>query len=395
MRIVIVNSFFLPVPPVSGGSTEKSWYNLGREFAARGHEVVSLSRHWRGFPDAETTDGVHYRRLHGHDHQRELWRNLYEDFWWSFRVFRQLPPADILVSNALFLPIYVNRLRPRTGRVVVMPGRMPKGQYRRYHRIARILAPSSLVAQRVIEENAALAPLIRVTGYPINWQLLQEVAPAAHPAIPPRQDEQEVTLGFIGRIHEEKGLMLLAEALKIVAATPGLPPWRLILCGPSDVLRGGSGTTFRNRLLNVLSQSLRSTNIHLLDPQFNERALATLYKRLDLFCYPSLAEQGETFGVAVAEAMAAGAVPIVSNLACFRDFVRDGENGLVFDHAAPDAAARLAQALVRGIQNRAERQRMTQTARTESRRFDFSVYAEALLADFTALAGPNPVHTVV
>jgi len=25
MRISIVNGFFLPVPPVSGGSTEKSW----------------------------------------------------------------------------------------------------------------------------------------------------------------------------------------------------------------------------------------------------------------------------------------------------------------------------------------------------------------------------------
>ena len=51
MRITIVNGFFLPVPPISGGSTEKSWYNLAREFVARGHSVTMVSRRWSGFPE--------------------------------------------------------------------------------------------------------------------------------------------------------------------------------------------------------------------------------------------------------------------------------------------------------------------------------------------------------
>lgn len=385
MRITIVNGFFLPVPPLSGGATEKTWFHLGREFAARGHAVTSLSRQWRGLALQETIDGVHHVRLRGHDHDHRLWKNLLADFFWSWRAHRALPPADIVICNAVALPMWLGRWKPAAGRVVVMCGRMPKGQYRRYRALARVLAPSSLVRERVLAENPALRDAVRVTGYPINWSQLATRQP--EPAfLPKRASPDEVTLGFVGRINQEKGLLLLADALQLLAAQSGLPPWRVVLCGPADVARGGSGADFRNRLLQRLGAALPSTRFHLLDPQFNDRVLAGIYQRLDVFCYPSLAAQGETFGVAVAEAMAAGAVPVVSNLECFRDFVRDGENGLVFDHAAPDAAARLAAALERVVRDADFRRTLAATARAEVRRLDFPVFAESLLADFATLA---------
>jgi glycosyltransferase involved in cell wall biosynthesis len=385
MRITIVNGFFLPVPPLSGGSTEKTWFQLGREFAARGHQVVSLSRTWRTFPDRETLDGVEHIRLPGQDHQSQLWKNLLLDFAWSWRAYRELPPADIVVCNAVALPMWLGRWKPAAGRVVVMCGRMPKGQYRRYRALSRVLAPSSLVRERLLAENPALADTIRVTGYPINWSQL--ATPQPEPMFLPKHNAPgEVTLGFVGRINQEKGLLLLADALKLLAARPDLPPWRAVLCGPADVARGGSGADFRNRLLRHLGQALPSNRFHLLDPQFNDRVLAGIYQRLDVFCYPSLAAQGETFGVAVVEAMAAGAVPVVSNLECFRDFIRHGENGFVFDHAAPDAAAQLAAALESAVRDAARRRAMADTARADARRYDFPIFAEMLLTDFASLA---------
>ena len=114
MRITIVSGFFLPVPPVSGGSTEKSWHNLAREFAARGHAVTMISRRWRDFPHQETRDGVRHQRLPGWDHQRSLGRNLLLDFLWSWRVFFALPDADIVVVNAVALPIWLGWALPRT-----------------------------------------------------------------------------------------------------------------------------------------------------------------------------------------------------------------------------------------------------------------------------------------
>lgn len=385
MRITIVNGFFLPVPPVSGGSTEKSWYYLAQEFAARGHEVTSFSRQWRGFPNREEQNGVRHIRLKGHDHNRELWANLVDDFFWSWRVYRNLPPADIIIVNTLTLPVWLGRFRPKAGKVIVMTGRMPKGQYKRYNHLARVLAPSSFVREKVIAENASLAPVVRVTGYPINWQVLSQEGLTQHPQLPAINPD-EITLGFVGRIHEEKGLSLLVEALRIVSRVPGLPPWRLMLCGPVDVARGGSGGNYRGQLSNQLSEFLHSDRFNIIDPQFNERVLAGFYRRINIFCYPSLAEKGETFGVAVAEAMATGAVPVVSKLDCFTDFVRHDQNGLFFDHRAPDAAAQLAAALERLLRDADLRQRLGAAARIDSKRYDYPVYAEALLADFTELA---------
>ncbi|MEO6995336.1 MAG: glycosyltransferase family 4 protein [Lacunisphaera sp.] len=387
MRITIVNGFFLPVPPVAGGATEKSWYNLARAFAERGHDVTVISRRWPGFPNEETRDGIRHVRLRGSNHRRQLWLNLLLDFIWSWRVSLALPTAEIVIVNAVALPAWLGQWKRRAGRVVIMTGRMPKGQYRHYRAIARVLAASSFVRDRVVAEKPGLAAVTRVVGYPINWQLMNRVANTPPPGNLKGTDE--ITIGFVGRIHEEKGLLLLADALKLVSETPDLPPWRVLLCGPSDIARGGSGPEFLKRLMEKISTALPADRITLLDPQFDESALATVYRRVAIFCYPSIAAQGETFGVAVAEAMAGGAVPVVSRLGCFTDFVRDGKNGLVFDHNAPDAASQLAIALARLLRDAGLRAAFSKNAQQEVRTYDYEAYADALLADFATLTPPS------
>ncbi|HEY4246554.1 MAG TPA: glycosyltransferase family 4 protein [Lacunisphaera sp.] len=387
MRISIVNGFFLPLPPVAGGATEKSWYNLAHIFAERGHEVTVISRRWPGFPDEETRDGIRHIRLCGADHRRQLWRNLLLDFLWSWRVSLALPTADIVVVNAVALPAWLGKWKPRAGRVVIMTGRMPKGQYRHYRGIARVLAASSFVRDRVVAENPTLAPVTHVVGYPINWQLMNPTSGTSPAGT--AGDTGEITIGYVGRIHEEKGLLLLADALKVLSQYPGLPAWRLLLCGPSDVERGGSGPEFRQQLTEKILTALPADRFTFIEPQFDESALAGVYRRIAIFCYPSIAAQGETFGVAVAEAMAAGAVPLVSRLACFTDFVRDEKNGLVFDHNAPDAASRLATALARLLRDTALRSTLAQNAPLDVRTYDYAAYADSLLTDFGGLISSN------
>lgn len=376
MKINLVMGFFLPVPPVAGGATEKSWYLLAREFAARGHEVTIYSRHWRGWLDDEQREGIHHIRLPGSNHTRSLRRNLLLDFLWSLRISRRLQPADITVAHCVTLPLWLGRLR-KAGKVVLMCGRMPKGQYRRYRRIDRILAVSEPVRDAILAENTALAPTIRITGYPIRWAELA----AAHP---PRPDGTPLSIGFVGRLHPEKGLDLLAAALVQLAAMPGLPAWQVLLCGPQEIAEGGAGPDYVATLRQKLSPLPKGT-WSIQPPIYAEPRLQTLYRGLDLFCYPSTSSTGETFGVAVAEAMAAGAVPIVSGLACFCGLVNAGENGLVFDHTATDAAARLAAALASLLLNPERRRQLAARARPDVARYDFPAYAEELLRDFSAL----------
>src|SRR5581483_5548601 len=126
----------------AGGATEKIWSSLALEFAARGHEVTIFSRRWPGFANEELISGVRHVRLPGRTHTLQLWRNLLRDFFWSQRLSRLLPPADIAIVNCVALPLCLGRFRPDAGRVVLHAGRMPKGQFRFYRRIAACSPPA-------------------------------------------------------------------------------------------------------------------------------------------------------------------------------------------------------------------------------------------------------------
>ena len=189
----------------------------------------------------------------------------------------------------------------------------------------------------------------------------------------------------MGRINREKGLDLLAEAVAKLGVRSDLPPWRLVLCGPSDVARGGSGESYRAELEQKFHAALPRDRVTFLEPIFDQHCLIEVYRQVDIFCYPSLAAQGETFGVAVAEAMAAGAVPVVSALPCFTDFVREDVTGVTFEHAVDDAAQQLADALARLLRDDAARVRLAEAARDEVRRYDFPNFATRLLEDFSTL----------
>jgi glycosyltransferase involved in cell wall biosynthesis len=189
-------------------------------------------------------------------------------------------------------------------------------------------ANSSAVAQAIAAEAPQLAGRIRTIANPL-------------PFLPPplTEAEREPVILYCGRLHPEKGIALLIEAFSL-ACQRGLTGWTLRLVGPADTAAGGGGMNWLKSLISgPLAMGLP---IEWLGPIYNNQKLLQHYQEAALFAYPSLAERGETFGLAPLEAMACGAVPIVSDLACFRDFITPGVNGLVFNHRAADPVSRFA-----------------------------------------------------
>jgi len=59
--------------------------------------------------------------------------------------------------------------------------------------------------------------------------------------------------------------------------------------------------------------------------------MPVIYQSCDIFCLPSKGP-GETWGLAVNEAMAAGKAILVSNkVGCATDLINSGENGFIFE----------------------------------------------------------------
>jgi glycosyltransferase involved in cell wall biosynthesis len=381
MRITIVTGFFLPVPPVRGGSTEKIWHRLAEEFAKAGHQVTLISRTWPGFAAAETVAGVRHCRLRGADHTRSRLRNLWLDFWWGVRVARALPAGDVVICNTVLLPVWLGRFKPSAGRVVAVVARMPKGHGRGYGAVALALALGPAVADRLRAENPALAPRIAPFPYPIDWPLLAGARAAAPRAGPP------LVIGYVGRLHPEKGLHLLLAAARLLAQRADLPDWTLEIVGPASVAAGGGGEAWWHALTAEYAPALGG-RLHESGPEFDPASLARRYAAMDVFCYPSVAEEGETFGVAVAEAMAAGCAPVVSDLACFRELIDDRETGLVFDHRSPEAAGQLAGLLARLLQDSGERRAIASRAQARAEKFDYAASSRAVLGRLASLVIP-------
>jgi glycosyltransferase involved in cell wall biosynthesis len=343
LKITILQGAFLPVPPALGGAVEKMWLALGKEFVRAGHEVVHVSRCYDGFPNTEQLEGVVHRRVGGYTTPTSGIYLKWLDMLYTLRARTAVPAdSDVVVTNTFWAPLLLTSALRR--RCLVDVQRMPKGQMRWYGQAARLRANSTPVAEAICRELPATEHQ-RVV-------MLPNPLPFANPPGVTLATKQPILL-YVGRVHPEKGLDLLLNAFR------QLPPgWRLRIVGPWQVAAGGGGEAY----LHTLKKLSEGQDVDFIGPVYDMQALSSYYAEAAVFVYPSVAEQGETFGLAPLEAMAWGCVPIVSALACFRDFIEPGRNGLIFDHRHPQAVEALADALRQVQQNTGLRMALAEQA---------------------------------
>lgn len=323
MRIALLQGAFFPVPPILGGAVEKMWFSLGKEFAKQGHQVTQISRHVAGLPWSEMIEGVSHVRISGYETPKSGIVLKYFDLLYTIKARKVFASEyDIIITNTFWAPVLLPAKAQRA--VIVDVQRMPKRQMKLYGKVARLRANSTAVVKAIQEE------------IPHSWHDKVTMIPNPLPFIPLQDvdtSQKKPIILYVGRIHPEKGLDLLIRACEHTS-----PDYVLKLVGPWEINAGGGGVAY----VNTLKQMAGKTPVEFVGPVFDMDQLNSYYSAASIFVYPSVAEKGETFGLAPLEAMAWGCVTIVSDLDCFKDFIRHGENGLVFDHRAPDAAEQLA-----------------------------------------------------
>jgi len=394
MKITIVLGAFLPVPPVMGGAVEKVWFALSREFARRGHEVVLVSRALPELPRSETRASVKNLRVRGFDTPRSLLWLKFLDLIYSIRTMSVLsasspfgrirpvadrtdssggePAADIIVTNTFWLPILLRN--SRQGRVYVHVARYPKGQMRFYGRAARLQTPSRAVARAVAAEAPKLAQKITVIPYPAPTSTTEGDPP-------PIVGRSKVIL-FVGRVHPEKGLHLLIDAFANKTRTL-FADWKLVIVGPAEENYGGGGEPYLATLKRSAEQA--EGRVIFRGPVFDPSALEREFRSARLFVYPSLAEKGESFGLAPLEAMAHRCAVVVSNLDCFHDFIREGETGFIFNHRAADPADALREKIENVMVDEPLLARVAGAGYRESAEYSLTRVADQFLDDFNSL----------
>lgn len=177
---------------------------------------------------------------------------------------------------------------------------------------------------------------------------------------------------FVGRFEEpRKGLATLLDAAGILDAQER----------PVEVRVVGAGSPER------FARRAEGLHVRFLG-RLRDSDLAAEYRRADVFCAPSLG--GESFGMVLVEAMAAGCPVVASDLPGYADAAR----GAALLAPTGDARA-LAEALWRATHDAELRARLVARGRTRAAALAWSrVAAQVAHVYRVALAARVPAHTV-
>ena len=311
MKINILQGAFLPVPPVRGGAIESAWQLLAEEFVKFGHVVDYYSRRCDGLKGDEYLNGVHHIRLKSTDAVKSPFFLKTLELPYVLRAKKLMQKADILVTHAFWAPILFHPYK--YGKLYVHVGRYPKGQLNLYEKANRLQTPSQAIAEVSRNQTTSQSHKIKALPYPLPWDVISKL----------EYHHKKNIILYAGRIHPEKGILELIEAWKNIHESLA-HNYELRLIGPWKEKEGGAGKSFRDRI--ELEIGHIRNKIKILDPIFDRKKLKSQIIESKFFIYPSKAERGETFGLSVLEAMSCGTVPIVSSLACFKDFLEFPEH---------------------------------------------------------------------
>jgi len=203
------------------------------------------------------------------------------------------------------------------------------------------------------------------------------------PFVSPLQVEfasKQPILLYTGRVHPEKGIGLLINSFKMLNTD-----WKLQIIGSAEVRAGGAGVQY----LHSLKKLAEGHDVEFVGAVNDIEKLNKYYSTASIFVYPSLAEKGETFGLAPLEAMAWGCVPIVSNLSCFHDFIINETNGLIFNHRSDNSAALLAKAIEQLQNDGSLRLKLAESALGVQESHSTSYIAQQFLDEFDKILAEN------
>jgi len=156
--------------------------------------------------------------------------------------------------------------------------------------------------------------------------------------------EQDVVVGFLGRLTHEKGIEYLISAAPAVLKR--IPNAKFVIAGEGDNVAGGLKESRKTRLQG-LARSLGLGERIVFTGYLDEKGVIDFYSRCGVFVLPSI-DPLEAFGMVQVEAMLCGTPVVATDRPGIRDAIRMTDFGLL---APPRDSERLAAAILDVLEN--------------------------------------------
>ncbi len=170
------------------------------------------------------------------------------------------------------------------------------------------------------------------------------------------------TILFLGRHEPRKGLSLLLEALQMLPDNVSL--WVAGEGPETTELRARYGEDGRISWLGFVSEAEKIARL----------------QAADIFCAPSLG--GESFGIVLLEAMAAGTAVVASDLVAYKAVARNNQDAFFFRTGDADS---LAKTLLDTLDNEVKTQAAIASGLLRAEQFSMKTLAEAYLIKYEQL----------
>jgi phosphatidylinositol alpha-mannosyltransferase len=175
------------------------------------------------------------------------------------------------------------------------------------------------------------------------------------------------SIGFLGRFEEpRKGLEVLLAALPLISKS--LPKFQLFVAGPGNP----------EPILKSLPSQFRSHITFL--GRLTENEKADFLRSVSVYVAPNTG--GESFGIILTEAMAAGAAIVASDIPAFSEVLAHGEYGSLF--VAGDSTS-LAKNIIKVVHEKSSREEVVSRGLHASQRYGWESVATEI-ADVYELA---------
>ena len=350
MRIDLLSS--TPASALEGSGTFVALDGLARGLAALGHQVVVHPLHVRtGF---HTFDRWLYNAAVAVAPPRGslvIGADL-DGFLWARR------RRDLTGIRFVAAPkgIIADELRNERGWVRMLLGVQARWERRNLHRADRVIVTSQYCAATVQELYGVPPSRLAVVPEPVDVREWRRRFAEA-----PRRSVDRPTVLAVARMYPRKRLVDLLEAA--VALRARIPDVEIRIVG--------NGPEMASLRLQRQQRDLAAT-VTLLG-EVSRGALAAEYVNAQCFCLPSVQEG---FGIAFAEAMAAGLPVVACRAAAVPEIVLDEVTGVLVPPRRPEA---LAQALETVLMNEGLRKDLGEAGRGRAEMFQLEAVARRIL----------------
>ena len=239
-----------------------------------------------------------------------------------------------------------------------------------------ILQPTleRITGRIAVSEMARTTVVEHVGGDPVLIPNGVDVARFAGAQPLPTEPGAGPVVGFLGRVDEtRKGFAVLARALPALVARH--PTMLLLVAGPGDAAEAVAD------LPDAVRDRVRVLGL------VDEETKAAMLASLDLFLAPQLG--GESFGIVLLEAMAAGVPVVASGIEAFRAVLDDGAAGELFEVGDADALTTAVDALLGDPGRRAA---LAAAGRVAAAHYDWPVVTAAIESVYQTIALPGGVR---